>query len=95
MARSALGEDVAGDVMYAASSSTVPIDLAQALVSTGAVIAMELDINSDWVQADVASAPGAPLHAAIPGQLPPSTRYESGWTRDFVTVLAGGSIAQG
>jgi hypothetical protein len=93
VARSALGEDGTGDIMYAASASALPIDLAQALVSAGAVIGMELDINPDWVQADVAQAPGAPLAAAIPGQNPPPTQYESGWTRDFVTVLAGASNA--
>jgi hypothetical protein len=91
VARSALGQDASGNLMYAASSSALPIDLAQALVRAGAVIGMELDINPDWVQADVAAAPGGPLAAAIPGQYPPATEYQSGWTRDFVTVLAGGS----
>ncbi len=95
VARSALGEDAVGDLLYAASASALPIDLAQALVSTGAVIGMELDINPDWVQADVAASPGAPLAAAIPGQYPPATQYQSGWTRDFVTVLAGGTPAGG
>jgi hypothetical protein len=95
VARSALGEDAAGDLMYAASASALPIDLAQALVSAGATIGMELDINPDWVQADVAASPGGTLTAAIPGQYPPSTQYESGWTRDFVTVLAGGPAPAG
>jgi hypothetical protein len=95
VARSALGEDAAGNLMYAAAASALPIDLAHALVSAGAVIGMELDINPDWVQADVAPAPGAPLAAAIPGQYPSSTQYESGWTRDFVTVLASGTGSTG
>jgi hypothetical protein len=95
VARSALGEDAAGNIIYAASASALPIDLAQALVAAGAVIGMELDINPDWVQADVASAPGSPLAADVPGQQPPATQYETGWTRDFVTVLAGGSGAAG
>ncbi len=90
VARSALGEDASGDLLYAASASALPIDLAQALVDAGAVIGMELDINPDWVQADVASAPGGALVAAIPGQYPPANQYQSGWTRDFITVLAGG-----
>lgn len=95
VARSALGEDAAGNIVYAASASALPIDLAQALVDAGAVVAMELDINPDWVQADVASTPGAPLAADVPGQYPPASQYESGWTRDFVTVQAGGSNAPG
>ena len=88
VARSALGEDGSGDLLYAASMSTVPADLAQALVSTGAVIAMELDINPEWVQADVAAGPGAPLLPEVPGQVRPADQYQSGWTRDFVAVLA-------
>lgn len=90
VARSALGMDAAGDLLYAASMSTVPLDLAEALVGAGAVIGMELDINPAWVQADVASAPGAPLTAEVPGQNPPADQYQAGWTRDFVAVLATG-----
>jgi len=88
VARSALGEDAAGDLLYAASMSTVPIDLADALVASGAVVAMQLDINPEWVQADVAPTPGGPLSAEVPGQNRPADQYQSGWTRDFVTVLA-------
>lgn len=88
VARSALGEDASGDLLFAASMSTVPIDLAQALVSSGAVIGMELDINPEWVQADVAPSPGGTLAAEVPGQNRPSDQYEVGWTRDFVAVLA-------
>jgi hypothetical protein len=89
VARSALGEDAAGDIIYAASMSTYPADLATALIGAGATQAMELDINPFWVQADVAPTPGAPLAAQVPGQQRPATQYEVGWTRDFVTVLAG------
>jgi hypothetical protein len=68
--------------------SAVPADLAYALASRGAQIAMELDINPEWVQLDVARTPGGPLTAAIPGQDRPATQYLEGWTRDFFTVLA-------
>ena len=88
VARSALGEDAAGDLIYAASMSTLPVDLADALVSSGAVIGMELDINPEWVQADVAPTPGAALVAAVPGQNRPADQYMVGWTRDFIAVLA-------
>ena len=53
----------------------------------GARIAMELDINPEWVQLDIARAPGGPLIAAIPGQDRPASQFLAGWTRDF-TVLA-------
>ncbi len=87
VARSALGQTASGDLVYAASMSTTPADLAAALVAAGAVNAMELDINPEWVQLDVASQPGGPLSAAIPGQVRPADQYLIGWTRDFITVL--------
>jgi hypothetical protein len=88
VARSAIGQDTAGDLMYAASMSAVPTDLAAALASHGARIAMELDINPEWVQLDAASIPGGALTAEIPGQYRPSDQYLAGWTRDFFAVLA-------
>ena len=88
VARSAIGQDTAGDLMYAASMSAVPADLAAALASHGARIAMELDINPEWVQLDAASKPGGALTAEIPGQDRPSSQYLAGWSRDFFTVLA-------
>jgi hypothetical protein len=87
VARSALGQTSAGDLIYAGSMSTSPADLAAALVHAGARTAMELDINPEWVQLDVARAAGHILRAAIPGQSRPANQYLVGWTRDFITVL--------
>jgi hypothetical protein len=89
VARSALGEDPNGDLVYAASMHALPVDLASALVSVGSTVAMELDINPEWVQADVSSAPGGALTAQVPGQTRPPGQYLDGWTHDFVAVLAG------
>jgi len=88
VARSAVGQDASGDLVYAASISTTPADLADALARSGARIAMELDINPEWVQLDAARAPGGPLAAEVPGQNRPADQYLAGWTRDFFTVLA-------
>jgi len=88
VAHSALGENAAGQLIYAAGMSTTPADLAAALVHAGARAAMELDINPEWVQLDIARGAGRRLHAAIPGQVRPAGQYFTGWTRDFVTVLA-------
>jgi hypothetical protein len=88
VARSALGQNAAGQLMYAASMSTTPADLAAALARDGAVVAMELDINPEWVQLDTASRPGGPLRAGVPGQHRPADQYLTGWTRDFIAVLA-------
>jgi len=87
VARSAVGMDAAGDIIYAASMSTLPADLAVALARSGARIGMELDINPEWVQLDVASRPGGPLRTAVPGQWRPADQFTVGWTRDFFTVL--------
>ena len=88
VARSALGQDASGDLIYAASMSTVPEDLAVALARSGALIAMELDINPEWVQLAIAHIPGGSLRAPVSGQVRPPTQYLIGWTRDFITVLA-------
>jgi hypothetical protein len=88
VARSAIGQDAAGDLIYAASMSAVPADLAAALAGHGARTAMELDINPEWVQLDVAARPGGTLTAEIPGQYRPPGQYLAGWTRDFLAVLA-------
>ena len=88
VARSSLGEDSDGNLIYAAGMETVPGDLADALIGVGAVTAMELDINPEWVQLDSAPFPGGPLVTGIPGQDRPADQYRVGWTRDFVTVLS-------
>jgi hypothetical protein len=88
-ARSAVGIDARGDLLYAGSMSALPSDMARALVRAGAVTAMQFDINPEWVQADTAAFPGGPLSAAVPNQNRPAGQYLTGWTRDYVTVLAG------
>jgi len=88
VARSALGQDAAGDLLFAGSMSASPEDMAVALARAGARIAMELDINPEWVQLDVASRPAGPLRVAIPGQNRPANQFLVGWARDFFAVLA-------
>jgi len=90
VARSALGEDAQGNLLYAGSMSALPSDIAGALVAVGTTTAMELDINPEWVQIAVAPTPGGALTTGIPGQNRPADQYTAGWTRDFVTVLAAG-----
>jgi hypothetical protein len=88
VARSAIGEDAAGNLVYAAGMADYPGDLANALIVAGVQTGMELDINPEWVQLDFAPSPGQPLIAGIPGQQRPADQYQEGWTRDFITVLA-------
>lgn len=87
VARSAVGMDSSGDIIYAASMSAVPEDLALALAKHGARIGMEMDINPYWVQLDIASKPGGALRTAVPGQEHPANTYLTGWSRDFIAVL--------
>jgi hypothetical protein len=89
-ARSAVGVDPTGDLVYAASMDCLPSDLAEAFGVAGVTNAMELDINPYWVQADVATSPGGVLQAAVPGQQRPADQYLLGWTRDFLAVVAAG-----
>ena len=91
VARSAVGQDSYGDLLYAGSMSATPADLAAALAARGARIAMELDINPEWVQLDIARGAGGPLIAAVPGQNRPASQFLAGWTRDFFAVLAAPS----
>jgi hypothetical protein len=87
VARSAVGLDSYGDILYAGSMSAVPEDLALALAKHGARIGMEMDINPYWVQLDIASKPGGALRTAVPGQEHPANTYLTGWSRDFIAVL--------
>ena len=88
VARSGIGADARGNILYAASMSVGPRDLAAALLAAGAVNAMELDINPEWVQLDYATRPGGVLHAGIALQHRPARQFVTGWTRSFVAVLS-------
>ena len=87
VARSSVAEDGSGDLLYAASMNALPVDLADALISAGAVTGMELDINPEWVQLASSVTPGGALAPGIPGQRRPGDQYQVGWSRDFVTVV--------
>jgi hypothetical protein len=71
----------------------LPADLSAALLDAGAVNAMQLDINPEWVQLDAADTAGAPLATQVPGQNRPADQYLAGWTRDFFAVLALTSVS--
>ena len=93
VARSALGQDSQGDLLYAASMYAVPADLATALIAAGATVAMELDINPTWVQLATAAAPGRAAGRPGAGTEPPSepvpSRLDAGLHRRPVHRLNG------
>ncbi len=84
VARSALGIDTQGDLIWAGSMAATPRVLAEALIAAGAQQAMELDINPFWVCA-FSFTPGSqtPL---LPGQERPVGTYLTAWQRDFFTI---------
>jgi hypothetical protein len=91
VARSALGQDAAGQLIFAGSMAVSPADLAAALVRGGAWVGMQLDINPEWVQLAYARQAGGRLRAGLPGQIRRPSQYLTGWTRDFITVQAAGA----
>jgi len=90
VARSGLGITAAGQLVWAAGERLSPAALAGALISAGAVRAIELDINPFWVAGYLyvhhASAPtAAPV---VPGQRGIAGRLLAPYSRDFLAVVA-------
>jgi hypothetical protein len=86
--RSGIGVDARGNLLYAAADNQTVTSLAQILERAGAVRAMELDINSEWVTFNSYAAPGAASAAKLlPGMSRSATRYLSPDDRDFFAVF--------
>jgi hypothetical protein len=94
--RSGLGVTANGALVYVGGPGLNITDLANILVHAGAVRAMELDINTDWVNfsAYQPSTPtgqsgptnGTELLSNMTGT--PARYFESWWARDFITMSA-------
>jgi hypothetical protein len=98
--RSGLGVTATGALVYVGGPALSISDLANVLVRAGAVRAMELDINTDWVQFSTYSGPlntpinggnGKSLLPAMAGT--PSRYFETWWNRDFFTMSLRTSAA--
>ena len=90
--RSGLGVTADGALVYVGGTGLSIVDLANLLVRAGAVRAMEMDINTDWVNfTHFDLAPGVPASATngtlltYDEQTYPS-RYFSTLSRDFITM---------
>jgi hypothetical protein len=92
--RSGLGVTADGALVYVGGPGINISDLADLLVRAGAVRAMELDINTDWVNF-ASYTPATPTGAATPANgaelLPgmsggPDRYFQSWWSRDFITM---------
>ena len=87
--RSAVGVDARGNLMYAAANDQTVSSLAQILQRAGAVRAMELDINYEWVSFNWFAGFGASDPTKmLPGMDRPPTRYLTPDDRDFFAVFA-------
>jgi hypothetical protein len=90
VARSALGIDAVGRLVWAAGESLSPAQLADALVAAGVQRAVELDINPFWVAGYLyVHHPGGPSAVpVVPGQHGIAGQLLEPNPRDFFTVLA-------
>ncbi len=94
--RSALGITANGALLYVGGPGLDIYNLANIMVHAGAVRAMELDINTDWVnfssyQPSTASGPATPTNGTelLPGMTGTPGRYfQPWWARDFITMSA-------
>jgi hypothetical protein len=94
--RSGLGITANGALVYVGGPGLNITDLANVLIRAGAVRAMELDINTDWVNYSsyqpstanglASSSNGSELLPGMTGT--PSRYFESWWARDFITMSA-------
>lgn len=92
--RSGLGVTADGALVYVGGPGLDIADLATILVRAGAVRAMELDINTDWVnfstyQPSTPAGPAAPTNGSelVTGMTGGPGRYfEPWWARDFITM---------
>ena len=90
VARSGLGVTAAGQLVWAAGEQLLPAQLASALIAAGAVRAIELDINPDWVAGYLyvhhrGGPSGVPV---VPGQLGIAGKLLEPYSRDFLAIVA-------
>ncbi|MDA8045771.1 MAG: phosphodiester glycosidase family protein [Actinomycetota bacterium] len=100
--RSGIGVTADGALVYAAGDQLSIQTLAEALVRAGALRAMELDINTDWVDYFYFDPrPGQPASAAnavklVPAMVSSKSKYFEPSSKDFVALFAdpGGATAR-
>jgi Phosphodiester glycosidase len=89
--RSGIGVTANGDILYACGPALSVRSLAEVLQRAGAVRAMELDINPDWVSFmsyDASTDPGNPNPVKLMDFNRPADRYFDQSSRDFVAAYA-------
>jgi hypothetical protein len=90
VARSGLGITADGQLVWGAGEQLLPAELASALIKAGAVRALELDINPDWVAGYLyVHHRGGPAPVPlVPGQLGITGKLLEPDSRDFLAFVA-------
>lgn len=91
-ARSGLGITAEDNLVWVGAEKLTSLGLARALIAAGAVRAVELDINPEWVAGYFyghrgGRGPLAPV-AALPSQRGIPGQFLAPWSRDFFAILA-------
>jgi hypothetical protein len=89
--RSGVGVTRTGDLIYVAGPLLDPPSLAKLLIAAGAVRAMELDINPEWVSFATYTHTGAAISGGVDlvaGMYFPSSHYLQSASRDFFAVFS-------
>ncbi|MGH9065586.1 MAG: N-acetylmuramoyl-L-alanine amidase, partial [Acidimicrobiales bacterium] len=92
--RSGVGVTAGGDLVYVGGPGLAPADLARLLVAAGAVRAMELDINPEWVSFATFTHTGGIGGSGVtgtnlvPGMYYGPSHYLQPYSRDFFAVFA-------
>ena len=95
-ARGAVGVDANGGLVWAGGRLS-PLDLANALIAAGAVRAMQMDINPDWVTFVLydQNPDGSVRGGRVMGTGGPGGVYLSPYARDFFAMLIKPAVAAG
>jgi hypothetical protein len=90
VARAGLGITQSGQLVWAAGEQLSPAGLADALIAAGAIRAIELDINPDWVAGYLyVHHPSGPTAVpVVPGQRGIAGQLLAPDSRDFLAVVA-------
>jgi hypothetical protein len=92
VARSGLGIDRYGNLMWAGSSYATPRAIATALIQSGAYRAMQLDINPQWV-GGFAFPNTTTEQVVLPSQSRPIGTFTTPYSRDFFAVTLRPGLA--
>jgi hypothetical protein len=84
--RSGLGVDANGNLLYGGGPGLDAGSLAQVLIQTGAIRAMQLDINPQWVSFSYYTGGGSGSDL-VPGMFYGPSHWLSGSSRDFIAVF--------